>query len=61
MRRRRPHDHAMAAVYRNAPAFALGLINGPLEDGDPAERLIALRQMAEVFGEVQVVSLAQAA
>lgn len=51
----------MAAVYRNAPAFALGLINGPLEDGDPAERLIALRQMAEVFGEVQVVSLAQAA
>ena len=40
------HDEAMAELYRGDPAFALGVINDILEDGNQAELLIVLRQMA---------------
>ena len=56
MMRSRPHDDAMAELYRNDPAFALEVVNGILEDGDQAELLIVLRQMAEAFGGVQAVA-----
>lgn len=46
----------MAELYRADPAFALEVINGILEDGDQAELLIVLRQMAQAFGGVQAVA-----
>ena len=56
MMRSRPHDDAMAEFYRNDPTFALEVVNGILEDGDQAELLIVLRQMAQAFGGVQAVA-----
>lgn len=56
MMRSRSHDEAMAEMYRNDPALALEVINGILEDGDQAELLIMLRQMAQAFGGVQAVA-----
>jgi probable addiction module antidote protein len=54
--RSRPHDDAMAEVYRNDPEFALDVINAILEDGDQGELLVVLRQMTQAFGGVQVVA-----
>ena len=56
MMKSKPHDDAMAELYRNDPAFALDVINGILEDGDQAELLVVLRQMAQAFGGVQAVA-----
>ncbi len=52
----RPHDEAMAEVYRLDPAYAVQLLNSILEDGDQGELLITLRQMAKAFGGVQAVA-----
>lgn len=52
----RAHDEAMAELYREAPAYALQLLNSILEDGGQGELLIALRQMAKAFGGVQAVA-----
>ncbi len=52
----RPHDEAMAQLYRADPAYAVQLLNSILDDGDQAELLIALRQMAKAFGGVQAVA-----
>jgi probable addiction module antidote protein len=52
----RSHDDAMAELYRSDPALALEVINGILEDGDQAELLIVLRQLAQAFGGVQAVA-----
>lgn len=46
----------MAELYREDPAFALGVISSILEDGDQAELLIVLREMAQAFGAVQAVA-----
>jgi len=54
--RSKPHDEAMADLYRRDPALALEVINGILEDGDQAELLIVLRQLAAAFGGVQAVA-----
>lgn len=54
--RSRPHDDAMAELYRGDPALALAVINDILADGDQAELLIVLRQMAQAFGGVQAVA-----
>jgi putative addiction module killer protein len=54
--RSRPHDEAMADLYRSDPALAVELINGILADGDQVELLIVLRQMAQAFGGVQAVA-----
>ena len=52
----KPNDAAMAELYRDDPALALDVINGILEDGDQAELLVVLRQMAQAFGGVQAVA-----
>ncbi|MGB9148130.1 MAG: addiction module antidote protein [Acidobacteriaceae bacterium] len=52
----RPRDEAMAEVFREDPAYAVELLNSILEDGDQAELLIALRQLAKAFGGVQTVA-----
>ncbi len=54
--RSRLHDEAMADLYRSDPALALETINQILEDGDQAELLIVLRQLAQAFGGVQAVA-----
>jgi probable addiction module antidote protein len=56
MMKSKPNDVAMAELYRDDPAFALDVINSILEDGDQAELLIVLRQMAQAFGGVQAVA-----
>lgn len=56
MMKSKPNDVAMAELYRDDPALALDVINGILEDGDQAELLIVLRQMAQAFGGVQAVA-----
>lgn len=56
MMKSKPSDVAMAELYRDDPALALDVINGILEDGDQAELLIVLRQMAQAFGGVQAVA-----
>lgn len=52
----RPHDEAMAELYRSDPALALEVINDILADGDQGELLIVLRQLAQAFGGVQAVA-----
>lgn len=52
----KPHDVAMAELYRDDPAFALDVLNSILEDGDQAELLIALRQMTKAFGGLPAVA-----
>lgn len=54
--RDRAHDEAMAAVFRDDPAYAVQLLNSILEDGDQSELLITLRQMTQAFGGVQTVA-----
>ena len=54
--RSRSHDEAMAELYRSDPALALEVINSILADGDQAELLIVLRQMAQAFGGGQAVA-----
>lgn len=52
----RSHDEAMAEVFQADPAYAAELLNSILEDGDQAELMIALRQMAAAFGGVYGVA-----
>ena len=54
--RDRQHDEAMAQLFKEDPAYALELLNSILDDGEQAELLIALRQMAKAFGGVQEVA-----
>ncbi len=56
MMRSRSHDEAMAEVYRSDPAFALELMNTILKDGDQADLLVMLRQLAQAFGGLQAVA-----
>jgi probable addiction module antidote protein len=52
----RLHDEAMAEVFSKNPAYAVELLNSILEDGDQAELLIALRQIAKASGGVRGVA-----
>ena len=52
----RPHDDAMADLYRDDPALALEVINAILEDGDQGDLLTVLRQVAQASGGVQAVA-----
>ena len=56
MMRSKSHDEAMADLYRDDPALALDVINRILEDGDQAELLSVLRQLAQAFGGLQAVA-----
>ncbi|EOI7009140.1 hypothetical protein ACMVLV_004646 [Salmonella enterica subsp. enterica serovar Kentucky] len=42
----RPHDDAMAEVYRNDPELAAAVLSAVEADGDPAELAIVRRQLA---------------
>jgi len=52
----KPHDDAMAEVFSHDPAYAIEMLNSILADGDQAELLIALHQMAKAFGGVRGVA-----
>ena len=52
----RDHDEFMAEHFRENPEYALKLLNDVLEDGEPGELLIALRQMTKAFGGMQAVA-----
>lgn len=56
MKNSKPHEDAMAEVYRQDPELARDLLNAILADGDQAELLIVLRQMTKAFGGVQAVA-----
>lgn len=55
----RAHDEAMAELFQEDPAFAAQYLSHILEQGEQADLLIALRQMAKAFGGVS--KLAEAA
>ncbi|VFR56375.1 hypothetical protein BRI6_0392 [plant metagenome] len=52
----RPHDDAMAELYRDDPELALATLNTILAEGDQGELLVVLRQLAQAFGGVQEVA-----
>jgi len=52
----RPHDEAMADLYRDDPALALDVINGIIETGDQGELLTVLRHLTMAFGGIQAVA-----
>ncbi len=50
------HDDAMAELFQGDPNFAAEYLNNLLEDGEQADLLIALRQMAKSFGGVSTLA-----
>ncbi len=46
----RPHDEAMGEVYRADPAYAVGLLNAVLADGDQEEVTRTVRRISAAFG-----------
>lgn len=56
MMKDRLHDDAMAELFRGDPNFAAEYLNSLLEDGEQADLLIALRQMAKSFGGVSTLA-----
>lgn len=54
--RDRSHDEAMAELFREDPEFAAEYLNQLLQDGEPADLLVALRQMADAHGGVRAIA-----
>ena len=52
----RDHDEAMAELFREDPAFAAEYLSQILQEGEPAELLVALRQMAQARGGVRAIA-----
>jgi probable addiction module antidote protein len=52
----RAHDDAMAELFRDDPAFAVDYLNSVIEEGDQADLLIALRQLAAASGGISAVA-----
>lgn len=50
------HDDAMAELFQGDPNFTAEYLNSLLEDGEQADLLIALRQMAKSFGGVSTLA-----
>jgi probable addiction module antidote protein len=56
MMKDRAHDDAIGELFREDPDFATRYLNEILEEGDQADLLIALRQMAKAFGGVTAIA-----
>jgi probable addiction module antidote protein len=52
----RSHDEAMAELFSEDPAFAADYLTSVLQDGEQADVMIALRQMAIASGGVSVIA-----
>jgi probable addiction module antidote protein len=50
------NDDAMAELYAKDAGFAVQVLNDVLENGEPGELLITLRQFTKAFGGVQAVA-----
>ena len=46
----------MAELFREDPAFATEYINQLLQDGEPADLMVTMRQMAQAHGGVHAVA-----
>ena len=56
MMRDRSHDEAMAELFREDPQFAAEYLNDLLQDGEQADLLVALRQIADARGGVRILA-----
>ena len=56
MKKGKPFDDVVVELMRENPDLAVEMLNDILEDGDQAELLTALRQMASAFGGVPEVA-----
>ena len=54
--RDRDHDEAMAEMFKEDPVFAAEYLNQVLQDGEPADLMVALRQMAQAHGGVRAIA-----
>jgi probable addiction module antidote protein len=54
--RDKAHDESMAELYCEDPDFAAAMLNAILQDGDQAELMVVLRQLAKAFGGMQSVA-----
>ena len=54
--RDRSHDEAMSELFREDPVYAAQYLNEILADGEQADLLTALRQMAKAFGGVTTIA-----
>ena len=54
--RDRSYEDAMAERYTGHPEEALEMLNAVLEDGEPGEMLVLMRQLAKAFGGVPAVA-----
>ncbi len=52
----RSHNEAMAELFRDDPAFAVDYLNSVIEEGDQADLLMALRQLAVASGGISSVA-----
>lgn len=52
----RSHDEAMAELFKEDLAFAAEYLNQLFQDGEPADLLVALRQMAQARGGVRAIA-----
>jgi probable addiction module antidote protein len=52
----RAHDEAMAELFRADPAFAIEYLNSVIEEGEQADVLIALRQIAVARGGISAIA-----
>lgn len=52
----RSHDQAMAELFGEDLAFAADYLTSVLQEGEQANVMIALRQMAIAFGGVSVIA-----
>ena len=52
----RHNDEVMAEIYREDPSLAIDVVNSVLADGDQAELLIVLRQLAVAFGGIPSIA-----
>lgn len=50
------HDEAMAEMFKEDSAFAAEYLNQILQDGEPGDLLVALRQLAKAQGGVRAVA-----
>lgn len=46
----RNHDEAMTELFRDDPQFAAAYLNDLLQEDEPADLLVALRQLAQAHG-----------
>lgn len=54
--RDRDHDEAIAKMFKDDPGFAAEYLNQILQDGEPSDLLVALRQMAQARGGVRAIA-----